>query len=394
MLALQKPDPIIQWNATVDSTWMNYFDTHAALRAVVAHIATLPSSKTVEKHTLRVYEGGLKYFLAWLGDNLDALNDHPIVWFAAQPMPLPTEAVMLDFLGHLSIKGLAASTIANKYQIPARHFLKALRKQHITGISGDIRDEIDECRRRIGDAIDVKAPRAEKVSTRSSLYQYGTRLTISQINDVFTLTATDDSLDGKRDLALLYVGITSALRVSELSRITLNSITQADDCYEITVLGKRGQIDPVAIDSTAVRLIRDWINAWNKALDDDHADPRYIDADTPIWQPCRASRPEHPGVNGYLTKHDKNGHIINDGLSRHAIRDIIARRTKASIGIEVNPHDLRRTYAARGVEAGIPVIVISKQLRHQNVATTAKYIGDPPNPGAQVLSNHIQFSIK
>jgi integrase len=69
------------------------------------------------------------------------------------------------------------------------------------------------------------------------------------------------------------------------------------------------------------------------------------------------------------------------------------RRSQSALGIDLNPHDLRRTYAARATEADIPLTSISRQLRHQNLATTAKYIGEPPDLGAALLSNRLQFQV-
>jgi integrase len=45
------------------------------------------------------------------------------------------------------------------------------------------------------------------------------------------------------------------------------------------------------------------------------------------------------------------------------------------IGIEkISPHDLRRTYAQLGYEAGVRITQISTLLGHAHVATTQKYL--------------------
>jgi integrase len=38
------------------------------------------------------------------------------------------------------------------------------------------------------------------------------------------------------------------------------------------------------------------------------------------------------------------------------------------------PHDLRRTYAQLGYEAGISITQVSRLLGHANVATTQRYL--------------------
>lgn len=45
------------------------------------------------------------------------------------------------------------------------------------------------------------------------------------------------------------------------------------------------------------------------------------------------------------------------------------------IGVpQLAPHDLRRTYAQLGYEAGVPITQISTLLGHANIATTQKYL--------------------
>jgi integrase len=407
-MLIRNATPIVTYQETQnrDYGWSNFFDPAAALTSVVAHIASLPSSQTPERHTMRVYQSGLKYFLAWLGGQpLDDLAATPITHFMSKRLPLPTKDAMQQFLAHLSAKGLSTSTISNKYQIPARHWLKALASQHITGLTGDLRDYIEDCRYAFNQAIAVKALKPKEVSNRSSLYRYGTRLELAQINDMLTHLQSKDTLTYTRDLALFYVAITSALRVAELTRITLKSITPAPDCYEIAVRGKRGQIDPVSIDHAAVQLIKNWVNAWNAALNDDPTDPRYIDEHTPIWQPLRRDdtperlRPNYevlrnaPDYDPLKTPLGINKYNPRKGISRHALRNIICNHGKRVLGIELAPHDLRRTYAARSVEAGIPLLVVSGQLRHADVGVTNRYVGIPPRPSAALISNHVHFNL-
>jgi integrase/recombinase XerC len=42
---------------------------------------------------------------------------------------------------------------------------------------------------------------------------------------------------------------------------------------------------------------------------------------------------------------------------------------------ELQPHDLRRTYARLGYDSGIEIAQISKLLGHSNIATTQRYLG-------------------
>lgn len=48
------------------------------------------------------------------------------------------------------------------------------------------------------------------------------------------------------------------------------------------------------------------------------------------------------------------------------------RRAGRRLGIALNPHQLRHWYATTALERGVPMMVVSKQLRHSDVATTLK----------------------
>ena len=42
--------------------------------------------------------------------------------------------------------------------------------------------------------------------------------------------------------------------------------------------------------------------------------------------------------------------------------------------LELAPHDLRRTYAQLGYEAGVPITQICKLLGHASITTTQRYL--------------------
>lgn len=48
------------------------------------------------------------------------------------------------------------------------------------------------------------------------------------------------------------------------------------------------------------------------------------------------------------------------------------RRAGDRVGIKLNPHQLRHWYANTSIERGVPIMVVSKQLRHSDVATTLR----------------------
>lgn len=48
------------------------------------------------------------------------------------------------------------------------------------------------------------------------------------------------------------------------------------------------------------------------------------------------------------------------------------RRAGKKVGISLNPHQLRHWYATTAIERGVPIMVVSKQLRHSDIATTLR----------------------
>jgi integrase len=54
----------------------------------------------------------------------------------------------------------------------------------------------------------------------------------------------------------------------------------------------------------------------------------------------------------------------------------MAKTAGRRIGIELNPHDLRRHAATYASRAGAPLEIVSKIiLRHANLSTTQRYLG-------------------
>lgn len=65
---------------------------------------------------------------------------------------------------------------------------------------------------------------------------------------------------------------------------------------------------------------------------------------------------------------------LSESMSAVAIFQLV-NKYGCKIGVpQLAPHDLRRTYAQLGYEAGVPITQISTLLGHANIATTQKYL--------------------
>jgi len=361
-------------NSKSDTDWINYFDTDMALKATFAHIAALPGTKnTPEKHTARAYQSGLYYFLEWSADEL------------------PTIALMKNFIAHLSTKpnhrtkstGLKASTIASKYLAPIRIYLKALAGQNIKGTMQNTHI-ITNYREQIRAASEIKNPAADIKSNLSPLLRYGTRLTKRQVNKLLR-DIDQQTIQGKRDYALLMTAFSTGLRLAELQRITLSSITEyEDDIFILTVRGKRNNYDPVAISDGAIDAINRYVQAYNDGLP--IGDTRRITNNTPLWQSLTRSGNYLPinhitGINQRTKQPTFYSPLA--GMSTSGITGIIADRAG------IAPHDVRRTFARMCFKSGMSIIDISKAMRHSSVSITEAYIGIDPDYKKSNLANYV-----
>ena len=67
-------------------------------------------------------------------------------------------------------------------------------------------------------------------------------------------------------------------------------------------------------------------------------------------------------------------HITAQGMTAQAIFDVV-RSYAGQIGVDVRPHDLRRTFAKLAHKGAAPIEQIQLSLGHSSVQTTERYIG-------------------
>ncbi len=80
-----------------------------------------------------------------------------------------------------------------------------------------------------------------------------------------------------------------------------------------------------------------------------------------------------------------------ESMTTTAIYHLVQKRAGMIGKPELQPHDLRRTYAQLGLEAGIPISQISILLGHSNIATTQRYLHIELDLDA-TISDFIPFS--
>jgi integrase len=164
------------------------------------------------------------------------------------------------------------------------------------------------------------------------------------------LNAPDDStLKGSRDRALLALLLGCGLRRSEACAVTLEQIQQRDGRWVIADLrGKHGRIRTVPVPGWVKQAIDGW---------------------------CMAAAIT---AGRLLRAVNRHGQVMRESVSPQAILDIVALYA-GERGLQIKPHDLRRTCAKLCRAGGGELEQIQLLLGHASIQTTERYLGTRQN---------------
>ena len=171
-------------------------------------------------------------------------------------------------------------------------------------------------------------------------------------NEIFALLeATNSGNSGARDRALIVLLWRSGLRISEALDILPGDINWDVPCVRIRN-GKGSKAGTSFFDVQTALYLKEW----------------------------NSRRPRGPGIHFFCSLRGKS-------VSRQHVSQMLKRCAKVA-GIEkrVSPHQLRHTHAFELALEGVPISVISKQLRHSNPMVTMRYID---HLGAPVVAEAI-----
>lgn len=206
----------------------------------------------------------------------------------------------------------------NYYLIAVRAFLKYLRRRGVESISPE-RIELAKVPER---SLDLISP-AEL-----------TRL----------LAAPDtNTIQGKRDRALLELLFSTGLRVSELCSLSIDDVDLTRD--EFSIRGKGDRIRVVFLSDTAKLTIKEYIKARK-----DMSDALFV-------------------------QHGKNPNVDRDAhLSTRAVQRIMKRyAAEAGITRKVTPHVIRHSFATDLLSNGADLRSVQALLGHAHIGTTQIY---------------------
>jgi integrase len=290
-----------------------------------------------------IYENKTDRALEYLENNVSALtikNYAPaiqrfLLWAEKRANPNPAET-MAAYKAALLKEGLNRRTV-NKHLSAVRAYFKS---QAVLGV---ISHEILQ-------SINVVA------NLKVEGQRHGLRLTIEQAH--LLLSAPDkETLIGLRDRAILAIMLGCGLRRSEVVNLTWGHIQQENGIWLIRNLqGKHGRIRTIVIPTWVKRTIAEYSNIEK---DKDRIFKSF-------------------DVHGNLRKSMTDQTVYN-----------IVVRYGAQIGVELAPHDLRRTYASIARQTGgvEGMTQLQRQLGHASLRTTELYIGEEDDFAA--VSNFI-----
>lgn len=157
---------------------------------------------------------------------------------------------------------------------------------------------------------------------------------------------------GCRDACLLSVMLGCGLRRAEMASLKWPAYHSRDGrpCIHVIGKGSKSRVLPV---------------------------PEWAITDIDAWQTRRlTSPPRFDADNRYLlsTRSDMNHNYITGGLAADTIHKIVYDYGQR-LGVNLAPHDLRRTLAQMLRKAGAPLEQIQYTLGHENIATTVLYLG-------------------
>lgn len=234
-----------------------------------------------------------------------------------------TRETVQRYRAHLEARGLAPSSL--------NLHLTVIRKlAHEAAANGILSHE-------------VAASIGTVKGTRETGTRLGTWLTLDQAQALLK-SPVGDSLRAMRDRALLALLVGCGLRRSEIAQIEVDRIQQREARWVIVdMTGKGNRIRSVPMPAWAKLVVDRWTTAAG------------IDS-------------------GRLFRPLSQKGAIGEALTAQAVY-LIVKGHAEKLGIEVAPHDLRRTFAKLAHRGRSPLEQIQMSLGHESVLTTERYLG-------------------
>ncbi len=270
---------------------------------------------TVEKgfsgNTLDAYRNDLQQLSSFAGEE------------AAKQGLIPSwenfsRQVMLAYMLNLKERNYAATTIARKVAA-TRSFFSFLKSEGI-----------------------IKIDPTENMSSPSVGKSLPKPITISQVRQLLEQPAKSNTLEARRDKAMLELLYASGMRISELVGLNLGDVNTAEGYVRCFGKGNKERIVPIY--EQAARLVKEY---------------------TEETRPKLAHKKD--GVALFLNPR-------GDRLTRQGFWQKLKEYAKsAGLDAKISPHTLRHSFATHMLSGGADLRAVQELLGHANISTTQVY---------------------
>lgn len=264
--------------------------------------------------TLATYHAGVSAFVTWCET-------------AGVSPATATESDIEAYRAAMRAEGLARSTVAARLAAVRRFFEAATWR----GLRAD------------NPAAGIKAPR-----DRTSAEERIKFLPRDYIGRLFAV-CPGDTLQGKRDRALLALFALHGPRVAELAGLDIAAVDLVSDPASIRILGKGSKARTLY----PVKTVRDTLAAWLAVRPSD-GDP------VAVFISLQANQ-EGPA-----------GHRMTARSIRRRVDHYLAESGLKRAGVSC--HSLRHSFGTWSASAGAPVAAISAAMGHASIETTGVYV--------------------
>lgn len=274
-------------------------------------LATLITDGLTSEHSKRAYKRQLSNFLEWLD-------------LQGSPPPPLSKALINRYRAELIDRQYGASNI--------NQAMSAIRKLAREAADNGLLDE------QVAGAIG----RVEGVKRQGQ--RTGNWLDQDEAQELLNAPSSG-KLKHLRDQAILAVLLGAGLRRTEAASLTFAHIQRREGRWAIVdIVGKKNRVRTVPIS----RFVKEAIDEWAAAA----------------------------GLSaGYVFRPlTKGGKLGGHKVTAQCIYHVVSEWKKVA-GVNVAPHDLRRTYAKLSYKGGAAIEQVQQTLGHANIATTQGYLG-------------------
>jgi site-specific recombinase XerD len=245
-----------------------------------------------------------------------------------------------DWCRQSAAAGFTRETVQRyRAYLEGRELAPASRNQHLTVL----RKLAHEAAANGILAADVAASITAVKGVRQKGGRLGTWLTVEQAQGLLK-APQGDSLRARRDRALLALLVGCGLRRAEIATLTVERIQQREGRWVLVdIAGKGNRVRSVPMPAWAKAAVDRWIAAA-------------------------------PIESGRLFRAISQKGDVGEALTAQAVY-LIVKRYAEKLGVEMAPHDLRRTFAKLAHRGRSPLEQIQLSLGHESIATTERYLG-------------------